>query len=72
MEFCGAVVSSLYCSLGHPACWKAALTLLCNAVLTWHAVFCLGEGGPLQARPARFPEDWQFAHAITYCRCYLG
>lgn len=23
--------------------------------LTWRAVFCLGEGGPLQARPARLP-----------------
>lgn len=66
MEFCGAVVSSLYCSLGHPACWKAALTLLWNAVFTWHAaVFCLGEGGPCRRVQLAPLEERQFAHAIT-------
>lgn len=45
---CGAVLGSLYCALGHPACWKVASAVWCNAVwcnavLAWHAVFCLGK-----------------------------
>lgn len=53
MEFCGAVGRFTVLFSWAPCLLEGGFN--CNAVLTCRAVFCLGEGGPLQARPARFP-----------------
>lgn len=66
----GAVVGSLRCPLGHPACCvqgglSSCETLCRVAVLTWCAVFCRGRRVCWRLHLAS-PEDLQFAHALTF------